>query len=373
MIDHFTGRLTRYLSNWPGWATKRKIIVFESDDWGSVRMPSIEAFCNLKDAGIQIEKSRYNRLDSLETNHELESFFEILSSFKDQNGNHPVITGLCVVANPDFEKIRGSGFCTYYYESVAETTMRSPKMNRVTELWKEGAERRIFVPQFHGREHLNVRQWLNDLKSNDRHAQIAFKNGLWGIGTESSPQGYQAAFDVISPLDIQYHRTVLDEGLNLFKEIMGYNARHFVPPNGPFNVSLEEILSKKGIEYITLDKIQKEPLGNGKYKTHFNFLGKSSKIGMMYLSRNADFEPSRDGTSSIGKCMQSIQDAFRMRKPATISTHRLNYIATLDPHNRDIGLFGLSALIKEILKKFPDVEFLTSVELGQLIALNKNN
>ena len=35
-----------YLSNLPGWFTKRKIVVIESDDWGSVYMPdrkSLEA------------------------------------------------------------------------------------------------------------------------------------------------------------------------------------------------------------------------------------------------------------------------------------------------------------------------------------------
>lgn len=28
-------------SNLPGWRTNRKIVVIESDDWGSIRMPSL--------------------------------------------------------------------------------------------------------------------------------------------------------------------------------------------------------------------------------------------------------------------------------------------------------------------------------------------
>jgi len=31
------GKLHRYIANIPGWRTNRKIIVIESDDWGSIR------------------------------------------------------------------------------------------------------------------------------------------------------------------------------------------------------------------------------------------------------------------------------------------------------------------------------------------------
>ena len=33
----------RNLSNLPGWRTSRKIVVIESDDWGTIRMPSNKA------------------------------------------------------------------------------------------------------------------------------------------------------------------------------------------------------------------------------------------------------------------------------------------------------------------------------------------
>lgn len=53
------------VSNILGWRTNRKIVVIESDDWGSVRMSSPENFERLKKAGISIEKSHYNLYDSL--------------------------------------------------------------------------------------------------------------------------------------------------------------------------------------------------------------------------------------------------------------------------------------------------------------------
>jgi hypothetical protein len=54
-------------------------------------------------------------------------------------------------------------------------------------------------------------------------------------------------------------------------------------------------------------------------------------------------------------------------EPATISTHRVNYIGFLDSQNRDRGSKQLSILLNKILKTWPEVEFMTSVGLGDLI------
>ena len=36
--------ITHNLLNIPGWRTKRHIVVIESDDWGSIRMPSKDVY-----------------------------------------------------------------------------------------------------------------------------------------------------------------------------------------------------------------------------------------------------------------------------------------------------------------------------------------
>jgi hypothetical protein len=363
--------ISRHLSNLPGWRTNRKIVVIESDDWGSIRMPSKEAFNNLLKAGIPVDKSHYNRFDALESNADLEALLEVVSIYKDKNGNHPVFTGVCVVANPDFEKIKESGFKEYFYEPFSETLKRYPVHDRVLDLWKEGAEKRLFVPQFHGREHLNVQRWMRDLQAENPHTLVGFENQLWGFTSEKIKKGYQAAFDLDFPEDLPYLQDVLSEGIDLFKHLLGFRPSFFVPTNGPFNLALEKTLHEKGIRYVMLDKFQKEPLGNGKYKTHIRWLGKKNKFGQIALSRNAGFEPSAGGKDWVDSCMKDIVFAFRMRKPATISTHRVNYIGFLEPSNRDRSLKLLKELLGKILKKWPDVEFMTSPELGDLISKTK--
>lgn len=360
-------KFTQHLSNLPGWRTNRKIIVFESDDWGSIRMSSKQAHENLSNAGIPLHKSHFSCFDALESNADLESLYEVLAGFKDKNGNHPAFTGVCVVANPVFEKIQESGYKEYFYEPFSETLKRYPAHDRVLDLWKEGADKHLFVPQFHGREHLNVQRWMRDLQAGNPHTMVAFENRLWGVTSNLIPRGYQPAFEPDVPDDITYHASVLDTGMELFKNLMGYIPEFFVPPNGPFNHSLMPVVARNGMKYIMLDKWQKEPLGNGKYRNRFHYLGMKNKFGILYMSRNAGFEPSSNNLDWVDKCLANIAMSFRMRKPATISTHRVNYIGFLEPANRDRSLKLLKDLLSRILKKWPEVEFMTSPELGAII------
>ncbi|GAF03251.1 hypothetical protein [Saccharicrinis fermentans] len=51
-----------------------------------------------------------------------------------------------------------------------------------------------------------------------------------------------------------------------------------------------------------------------------------------------------------------------------ISSHRVNYVGGLDVQNRSRGLKQLEQLLKQITKTWPDVEFITSEELGKIVA-----
>ena len=104
MIKNILQSFGRNLIYLPGFRTKRKIIVIESDDWGSIRMASKEAYNILLNSGYPVDQSTYNKNDALESNEDLEMLFEVLSSVKDKNGNSAIITANTIVANPDFEK-----------------------------------------------------------------------------------------------------------------------------------------------------------------------------------------------------------------------------------------------------------------------------
>ena len=89
---------------------------------------------------------------------------------------------------------------------------------------------------------------------------------------------------------------------------------------------------------------------------------------MRYLIRNAFFEPyQKNSIDWISDCLSRIAIAFLWNKPAIISTHRINYIGVLDKNHRDNNIRQLSILLKSIVKKWPDVEFMSSDQLGDLM------
>ncbi|HAH58802.1 MAG TPA: hypothetical protein DCL86_11695 [Bacteroidales bacterium] len=110
MIARTKSIITRNLLNIPGWRTKRKIVVIESDDWGSIRMDSPEAYRHFLSLGYPVDQCPYNRYDMLESNTDLEMLFEVLDSVRDIHGRPAMLTANSLVANPDFEKIEADNF-----------------------------------------------------------------------------------------------------------------------------------------------------------------------------------------------------------------------------------------------------------------------
>jgi hypothetical protein len=88
------------------------------------------------------------------------------------------MTGVNVVANPNFEKIRANGFTKYEYELFPDTAKRFPGSNRIHELWQQGISERLLVPVFHGREHLNVQRWMRLLQEGNKTIRLAFDYGV---------------------------------------------------------------------------------------------------------------------------------------------------------------------------------------------------
>lgn len=376
LLNHLKSKLTANMANIPGWRTNRHIVVIESDDWGSIRMSSLDAFQRMLKAGMREDRDHFNTNDALESNKDLEELFNVLVQHKDSTGRHPVMTGVNIVANPVFEKIKETGYKEYFYEPYAETCQRYPEHDRVHDLWKKGIEERLFVPTFHGREHLNVQRWLRALQNGNKSTMLAFENGVTGIyngiNGESIPE-FQAAFDLDTMKDLPFMKEVLKTGLDLFEKLFGFRSKYFVPTNGPFNNSLEKNLFDSGIRYINTSKKQREPLGDGKYKVNTRFLGDKNQFGQLYLTRNCFFEPAATGYvvptnyDWVNTCLNEIEMAFRWHKPASISSHRVNYIGFLHPENREKGLKHLNQLLREIITRWPDVEFMTSTELGDVI------
>jgi len=373
MISSIKKMIARHLINRPGWTTKRKILVIESDDWGSIRMPSAEVYNDLLKHGVPVDKSPYCRYDSLACEKDLELLFELLSGFKDRLGHHPMITANTVVSNPDFDKIRESGFNEYYCEPITETFKKYPEHAGCMELWRSGMSAGIFHPQSHGKEHLNVAYWMKLLQEDIHHFRLAFEHNCWGLSSDVYPdlnRSVQASFDIETGIQLPILEDTIRDGLRLFEEMFGYRSESFIASNFIWSSKLNRALSDEGVRYLQGMKYQVLPLLNGnRRKMIRHYLGERNEFGQYYLVRNCTFEPSFNdaGLSSVGECLKGITTAFFWNKPAIISSHRVNFVGFLDADNRDRNLRILETVLREILKRWPDVEFMTSDTLGRVI------
>ena len=317
-IRSFSRALAHKIVNIPGWHTKRRIVVIESDDWGSIRMPSLEVLKRFQSKGYDLARSDYNRLDALESNDDLSELFEVLSSFRDSRGNHPAFTANVIVGNPDFRRIRESGFSEYYYEPVTETIKRYTGRELVRSLWQKGMEEGVYMPQFHGREHVNVVRWMESLRKRSPEMMYAFDNETTfsGIGDYN----YMEVLDYNSQDDLHLMKESLTEGLDIFENLFGFRSVSFIPPCYTWDSSIEKVLHQGGVRYIQGLYIQSVPTGRfGYYKKKYHFLGSSNSLGQYYLIRNSFFEPSLSGNADeVDKCLARIAIAFRWHKPAII-------------------------------------------------------
>lgn len=358
-------RAFKYINERRGWQTNRKIVVIESDDWGSIRMPNRDVYEKSLKKGIRVDTCHYCKYDTLASNDDLDALYSILRKHRDAKGAHPIITANTIVANPNFAKIQSDNFEHYHFELFTDTLESYP--DRSFRMWHQGIEDNIFFPQLHGREHLNIDRWLNLLKSGSKEMNFAFLHNYFGISssisTERNPS-LMAALDYDNDAGKKLGNEAIKQGTQIFKDIFGFNSKSFIAPNYFWHRETEKILAKNQVAYLQGGYIQNIPYNRKTY----HYLGQKNSLEQIYLTRNVTFEPAsfvkKDWVSSA---LREIEKAFKLKSPAIISTHRVAFIGSIFEENRSKNLQLLDLLLYEVIRRWPEIEFMSSAQLGDLI------
>jgi hypothetical protein len=137
---------------------------------------------------------------------------------------------------------------------------------------------------------------------------------------------------------------------------------------------LEPYLKELGVETLQGGRAQRLPVEGLGTKVKKHFMGELNNSEQILLVRNVELEPSiNQGIDWHRYVISQIKNAFLWKQPAVISTHRLNYIGSLQEGNREQNLLLLEGLLKEITEKWSHVEFMTSDRLGELIKRDGQN
>lgn len=379
IVSKLKSKLSNYIYNVPGWKTNKKIVVIESDDWGSERTPTKREYDDMLSAGLKVDACPFSKYDTVESNDDLEHLYSVLSNHKGADGKPPVITANFNLANPNYEDIAKNNYECYSYLNYKQTLDKYTNREKVLELINKGIQENIFFPQYHSREHLNPYIWLDELKNGNKSLLIGFKNGVFGLSRATGPdikKFHLASLLFRNEEEKQLIENSLQDGYNYFENIFKYKPESFIAPVYTWNEINEDQIYKLGINIIQSSYYQNyfTPYNTTDFKRVFKKVGMKNKNNQTFLVRNSVFEPSiTPNRNNIDDCLSHVKAAFTMRVPAIISTHRLNYTGGIVENNRIQNVKALDILLKKILKKWPDTVFMNSVELGKLIRNEKSS
>lgn len=347
-----------------------KYLIIESDDWGSIRQPSVDVWKQQLERIPETHNDPFFYYDSLESNRDMERVFDVLSTYKDIDGNHPIITCDYAVANPDFEKIYNSNFQTYYYTPFTKTTTLYSGSSRLIDLCKQGVDYGIWNPQLHCREHVQVKKWMEALRKGHPQVRWAFDHQMISTANVVAPDNHYAYMDAFNYGidDTDVLQCIVKEAADLFEMLFGYRSKTFVASCYVWNEALEKALITNGIKYMQGGWYQwipsEENLGYFNKKIHYNG---STSANQHYFVRNCLFEHSLFGDEGcVESCLKEIDSAFRWHQPAIISSHRVNYMSRLVQKNGENGVKLLDDLLKQIVNRWPDVKFISSDRLADI-------
>ncbi|MDA8566780.1 hypothetical protein N9K89_04540 [Schleiferiaceae bacterium] len=366
----FRKKISKSYANYKGYSLNKKVVVIESDDWGSIRSLNEGVVKKAMNKGFRLD-NKFACYDGLERTTDLEHLFETLSSVKDREDNPAVITALTLTGNPDFDKINLS-HGVYEFQEL-EKTYNYYNEPKLLDFWKkEGINKNLLFPQFHGREHLHPDHWLHVLKEGNGPERFAFENkSIFGLSYASRDNEFLAALEYRSEKEklIIEERTI--DGLALFEKIFGFRSVSFCPPQSIFGPHMHNLLVNNGVRYCQSGQ-HFEPTPPALMKKNY-FWGQSSKecVDLKFWRRNCTFEPYNNlDKDHINSCLKDISIAFRFGKPAVINSHRINYTSRINPRIRDFSLVSLKRLLERILVIWPDVLFINSAQLAAKLDMN---
>lgn len=351
-----------------GYHCDNPVVVIESDDWGAVRIPSIQALKEFEHKYPERELDHYQSYDTLDTVEDIEMLSDVLERHNQQTSS-PVFTMNFAMANPVFQTGNDRIGTPFLWEPISNTYQKyygrdTNPIDTIVSLSSRG----IIHPQLHGREHLNVTSWRYGIL-NDKKLKYAYELHMVGLN-----DGKYCGLDALNRANTEIsHYEYIEDSIMLFEVSFGFVPMSFIAPCYVIGADEERELASHGVRILQGGWLTNRTNSKGKLLRLPTVLGSKGHSGLIKLVRNCQLEPAwfyRRGKSSeecVTKALKYVKEAFQAKQPAIVCSHRVNYVGGIDRSNREFGLKCLDSFLSEVMRRWPMVRFMSSDELGEQV------
>lgn len=310
------------------------VLIFESDDWGAGPLTQAEALGRIA---------------------------TVLRSFHDKAGRHPVMTLGIVLEVPDTRQMSQEGVISYHGRDLEDACF-----SELRQVIRMGMIEGIFAPQLHGLCHY----WpaaLIEAASCDEHVK-AWLTGPEFPETERLPSHLQSRWVDAShlpstPLTPGQIQNAVQEEAGKYQRLFSMQPHVAVATTFVWTEEVERAWAKHGVEVIVTPGRRatcRDDTGQPGCVDKWMLTGEQSNSGQTYLVRDVYFEPALDHVSQ--RLLDGLASRTRQGRACLTEIHRFNFMQSLET-NLDV----LKSAITICLDSFPDVRFMTPLELAKAV------
>ncbi|MBI3344774.1 MAG: glycosyl hydrolase [Gammaproteobacteria bacterium] len=312
---------------------KFPVLVIESDDWGPG--PALHA-------------------------QALERLRQVLLRHRDSRGRPALMTLGVILALPDTAAIRAARMERYHRLPLTDA-----RFEPIRRAMAQGIADGVFAVQLHGLEHYSPAVLMNAAHTDPAVAQWLATGTL--PETETLPSHLQSRWTDASRLpsvplrDVDIARAVAEETA-LFKDIFGIPPVVAVPPAFVWGETVERAWAAHGVRVVVTPGRRYEGRGaDGRPDRAGRDLrnGERGSAGMLYLVRDAYFEPALDHKAE--RVTAALAHNTELGRPTLVETHRFNFVRA----GAAEALAELGRALDSALAAYPSIRFLAPVELAE--------
>ncbi len=326
-----------------------KYIIIESDDWGLERALSFDSIESLEKKYGRNKLSRWT-YDSLETPEDLDELFGVLEKYKNKFEYPPVITANFITHNVDYSDKEKLSF-------IPISKGFNTDEKQLLKLYRTGIEKKYIFPQLHGYSHFNLSALR--IYFNSAEGKEAFSRNFF-TGTATVKGNLKFLHGELSKKNSESFK--IKDASEVFNSFFGFRPRSIIPPTFILDHECIDILRENNISLV---QSSNRLLTSMNKRLGFPYLQK--RKGIYWSVRNCRLDPHSDYNFLHEQCIDSIENTFKDRLPAVIDFHRVNFAGRFAPEYRKMTIKELGLLLDKIHKKWPEVKFIHSQKLNEIL------